>query len=264
MNYTTILVEKNQGICKVTLNRPDKLNAFNPIMNSELCNVLKDAETDRNIRVLVLTGSGRAFCSGADLNWFKEDIASQERGEKEEHLARIHLGGPMAFHNMPKPTICAINGHAVGLGFTLALACDIRLASENAKLGAIFAQVGLVPEFGSTYLLPRLIGIAKACELVFTAKMITAQEAKDMGVVNQVVPGEELEKAALEMAKAIVKMPPQAIELAKRGMYQGLDSDFNTQVEFETLALSYCFKSEDHAEAVKAFLEKRPAVFKGR
>ena len=166
--------------------------------------------------------------------------------------------------NMRAPVIGAINGAAVGAGFTVALACDIRIASEEAQFGAPFLNVGLVPELGSTYSLPRLIGIARACEMVFTGRMVRAQEAREIGLVNQVVAREELEATVQKMAAQILQMAPVPLQIAKQALYQGLDADLVTQIQYEQLGQSACFKSEDYQEGIKAFLEKRKPVFKGK
>lgn len=266
MDYETIILEKAEGIATLTLNRPDKLNALNTQMAIELMDALGKVDADRETRVLVITGAGRAFCAGADVNRFHALAEARKRGEpiREESLTAVMGRGPAMLQEMGKPIIAAINGPAVGFGCTLAAACDIRIASDGAVLGAIFARIGLTPEFGSTFNLPRLVGIAKACELVFTAKIIDAKEAKEIGLVNQVVPAAELMKATREMALTIAEGPPIALKLAKRGLYQGLETNLATQVQYETLAINACFQTQDHAEGVSAFLEKRKPKFIGR
>jgi 2-(1,2-epoxy-1,2-dihydrophenyl)acetyl-CoA isomerase len=266
MNYQTILLEKENGILTLTLNRPDRLNALNEQMAEELIEALEAVDQDEEVRVLVITGAGRAFCSGADVrDRFLTLIEQRKRGEEKV----VHLGGfaercCLALRKLRQPVIASINGAAVGFGCTFALACDIRLASEEARMGMVFVRVGLTPEFGSTYFLPRLVGIAKACELVFSGKIIDAREAREIGLVNQVVPPEQLRAATYELAKSIAEGPPLAIQLAKRGLYQGLDNDLLTQLQFESFALNVCRATDDHEEGARAFLEKRKPVFKGR
>lgn len=263
MEYKTIIVEKNDGIAKIILNRPEKLNALNDDMTGDLLGAFTDVEQDNQVKVVLLTGAGRAFCSGADV---------QERFLKIVEEKKKGTYGPspvkgygevacVALRNITKPVIASLNGPAIGFGCTLSLACDIRIASESAKFGLAFSRVGLMPEFGSTYFLPRLVGLAKACELVFTARIIDAKEAKEIGLVNQIVAPEELEKATLEMASSIAKMAPLSIKLAKRALYQG--ADLITQLHFENLGIDYLRGTKDHEEGAKAFLEKREPVFTG-
>jgi 2-(1,2-epoxy-1,2-dihydrophenyl)acetyl-CoA isomerase len=265
MAYQTILLKKEKGIATITLNRPERLNALNNQMAEELWDVFTNLSRDEEARVLVVTGAGRAFCAGADVrDRFLKRIEERKRGERKAELRRGMTEMVMLLRNMPQPIIASLNGPAVGFGCTFALACDMRIASEEARLGLVFVRVGLVPEFGSTYFLPRLVGIGKACELVFSGRIIDAQEAKEIGLVNRVVPAGELEKVTHELAESIAKGPPLAIQLAKKGLYQGLDADLSTQVQYETFAIDFCFQTEDHEEGVKAFLEKREPVFKGR
>ena len=257
-DYESILLEKEEGIGTIILNRPEKLNAFTAKMGIEFHQALQEMESDPEVRVVVITGAGRAFSAGADVAGFAESLQTGREGPAAGAAPPAGpVTGPMMMRNMSKPVIASINGVAVGMGFTISLACDIRIASEKARLGAIFARMGLIPEYGSTYNLARIVGIAKACELVFTARIIDAAEAKEIGLVNQLVPAEELNQATTEMASTIAKLPPFAIQLAKRGLYQGLDADLPTQLQFEALGLAACFRSPDHAEAVRAFIEKR-------
>jgi len=165
---------------------------------------------------------------------------------------------------MSKPSIAAVNGAAVGFGCTLPLACDLRIAAEEARMGPIFVRVGLTPDFGSTYNLVKIVGIAKALELALTGKIIDAKEAKEIGLVNQVVPASELMAATHEMAMSIAQKPPIAVALAKKGLHQAVDATLVEQLQYEAFALHLCFQTDDHLEAVKAFLEKRQPVFKGR
>jgi 2-(1,2-epoxy-1,2-dihydrophenyl)acetyl-CoA isomerase len=263
MNYTTLLVEKKEKVGTITFNRPEKLNAFSEQAFCEFIEVLDEVDRDNEIAVVVITGAGRAFSAGLDL-----DEARQ--GPTESGLQLVPAQGsvswiPHIMRNMKKPIIASINGHAVGAGFTIALACDIRIIAEEAKMGAPFVRMGLVPELGSTYSLPRLIGIAKACELIFTGKTIDAREALAIGLVNAVVPRDELEAATAKMAAEIAtQAAPLPLQIAKKALYQGLDSDLVTQIAYEQLGQSTCFKSEDFKESVAAFQEKRKAIFKGK
>ena len=261
MAYTELLVEKKDGIGTITFNRPDKMNALSKTSFREFIQALQEMDGDKDVMVIIITGAGRAFTAGLDL-------AETKDGPGEEALQAVPMQGSTAWighimRNIRKPIIAAINGPAVGGGFTIALACDIRIASEDARLGAAFLRVGLIPELGSTYNLPRLVGIAKACELIFTAKTVDAREAKEIGLVNQVVPGDQLQEFTLKMAADITKAAPIALQLAKKALYQGLDTDMVTALQFEQLGQSTCFKSNDFKEGIQAFLEKRKPQFKG-
>jgi len=262
MNYSTLLVEKIENIGTIKFNRPDKLNALNALAFEEFIAALHEVDRDNEIRVVIITGAGRAFSAGLDL-----EEATRGPSESDLQVAPIQDSLswiPQIMRNMRQPIIASLNGAAAGGGFTVALACDIRIASEEARLVAPFLRVGLVPELGSTYNLPRLIGIAKACELIFTGKAVTAKEAKEIGLVNEVVPKDELAGFTWKMATEIAQMAPMPLQLAKRALYQGLDSQLAVQVQFEQLSQSTCFKSEDYREGMKAFLEKRNPVFKGK
>ncbi len=170
----------------------------------------------------------------------------------------------MIYNNIEKPIIASINGVAVGGGCTMTLSCDIRITSEEAKFQLPFTRLGICTEIGSTYLLPRLIGMGKACELIFTSKTIDAKEAKEIGLVNQVVPASELVKTTYEMASSIAKLPPLAVQMNKRGLRQAMNTDLPSQLQYEALATAYLSDTEDRKEAIKAFLEKREPIFTGR
>ena len=262
MSYTTLVTEKKDQIGTITFNRPDVLNALSQLGFREFIQALKEMDADDGIRVVVITGAGRAFSAGLDIDEARQ--GPPETGLQVVPLQDTVAWIPHIMRNMRKPIIASINGPAAGGGFTIALASDIRIASEDAKLGAGFVRVGLIPELGSSYTLPRLIGIAKACELIFTGKTVDAREAKAIGLVNEVVPRDELTAATYKMATEITKAAPMALQLAKKVLYQGLDSDLVSQLHFEQLGQSTCFRSEDFREGTQSFLEKRKPVFKGR
>lgn len=263
MEYTTLLVEKEETIGTITFNRPEKLNAFTPETFAEFIDALLNMDADDAVRVVIITGAGKAFTVGLDIN-------QAVKGPSDFDKQVVPLQGTLAWiaqimRNMKKPLICALNGAAVGAGFSIALASDIRIMAEEARIGASFLLVGLVPEIGSTYNLPRLVGMGKACELVFTGKMIAAKEAKEIGLVNDILPGEQLMEAVKNMARQIAQSAaPVALQLARKALYQGLDSDLCAQIQFEQLSQSTCFKTEDYMEGLKAFLEKRKPQFAGR
>jgi len=256
MNYQTIILERKEHITTIILNRPDRLNALSNEMVDELSEALAKEDGDDETRVIVITGAGRAFCSGADL-----------RAEPTE--GRSKLGAGMADRifaalDIEKPIIASINGVAVGGGCTMTLSCDIRIASETAQFQLPFTRLGICTELGSTYLLPRLIGMGKASELLLTSKMIDAKEAKEIGLVNQVVPVNELVKTTHEMADSIAKLPPVAVQMNKKGLRQAINTDLPSQLQYEALATAYLSGTEDAKEAIKAFREKREPVYKGR
>ena len=266
MSYETIILEKKEGIATITLNRPEKLNAENPKMDEELVDALGAVDRDNDVMVVVITGAGRAFCAGADIQEsFLARIEEGKRGTKHDVTREFTEVGCIALSQVRKPVIASVNGAAVGVGCTITLACDIRICSENARFSLPFARVGLMPEFGATYFLPRLIGIGKACELVFTARMIDASEAKEIGLVNQVVPHDKLGEATYEIAKNITKLAPLSLQISKRALYHGMAAnDLASQLQYESFAINYLYGTEDHEEGGRAFLEKREPVFKGK
>jgi enoyl-CoA hydratase/carnithine racemase len=267
MQYQEILVDIQNYIATVTLNRPQKLNAYTSLMGDELTHAYTTLGKDENVRVIIMTGAGRGFCSGADVSAvFQKQINEQGKtsGSTAPQVVHSRSGLHYALYNCQKPTIAAINGAAVGIGLTLTLLQDIRIMAEEASLGAIFARMGLMPELGSTFMLPRLIGLAKALELTYTARIVKAKEALEIGLVNQAVPGEGLLATVREMASQIAALPPLALAVSKRALHQGAENDFDAAVQTETFGLDYLFKTYDHKEAVAAFLEKRAPEFQGR
>lgn len=266
MSPEHILLERDEHVLTVTLNRPEKLNAATNEMLQEIRDAVMEAEADPETRCIVMTGAGRAFSAGADLAHFKKFIDETKRtGVLVESINQELLNKfTLEIAAMSTPMIAAINGAAVGFGLTLAINCDLRIAADTARLGAIFLRVGLTPEFGSTYNLTRLVGIAKANELVFTAKIIEAAEAKEIGLVNQVVPQGELIEAVMETARTIAGFSPIAMGYAKRNLKKGMDGSLAAQSYEEILANRICRVTTDYEEGVTAFLEKRQPTFNGR
>jgi 2-(1,2-epoxy-1,2-dihydrophenyl)acetyl-CoA isomerase len=257
MPFESILYDVRDRVATITLNRPEVLNAFGPETMQELLQALHQAEDDPQVGCVVLTGAGRAFCSGADVRGFQEAI--QQQGPR---LASVALeSGPQLMFNMKTPIIAAINGPAVGLGATLPLPCDMRIASDWARIGFIFARVGLIPEFGSSFFLSRIVGLAKAKELVFTARIIEAEEALSIGLVSKVVVHDRLMEETMAMASAIAQGPTRILGLAKEVIHRGLTSDLAEAERQEAEGLGICQRSPEHAEGVKAFLEKRQPQF---
>lgn len=251
-------------IATITLNRPERLNTISREMLDELTQALVRANADDAARVVILTGTGRAFCAGLDLN---EASSGEGIGSgKGRHPPTIDLRNtpPTVLFEMDKPVICALNGSAAGYGMDLALGCDIRIMAEEAKLAAAFVKRGIVPESGGTWFLPRMIGWAKAAEIIFTGKTLTAAECLAEGLANHVVPASEVAAKAHEVARAIANNAPMAVKAAKRMMRMGLDEPFPTHVQHVYLQLLPLFASDDFKEGIASFLEKRPAAFTGR
>ncbi|MFQ5814715.1 MAG: enoyl-CoA hydratase/isomerase family protein [Anaerolineae bacterium] len=264
MAFETMIYERENGIATITLNRPERLNAINATWLEEFEQVLEKASSDDEVRAVIITGAGRAFCSGADL---KEWAGFEALGSRLTRKSPAH-GGMRVFvlqlQNVDKPTIAAVNGPAFGGGFALALACDIRIASDRASFSQIFVERGLVPDSGSTYFLPRAAGLARACEMVFTAEILDAEQAKESGLVNRVVPHDELMPIVKEFAAKIAAKSPIAVRLAKQALYKGATTDLVTAIEYEGHMQHICFRTEDFAEGMAAFLEKREPHFKGK
>ena len=257
MNYEDLLLEKKDGIATITLNAPDKLNALTAKMQKSLLLAVDEVAKDDEVRVVIVTGAGRAFCAGGDIGRMK---ARLEGTVKQSRYEQLQLVGHWvdAFLRMGKPVIAAINGACVGAGFALAMSCDIRIASEEARLGALFINMALAPDCGMTYFLPRAVGTSKALELMFTGELIGAAEAERLGLVSRVVPPDELMKASQELAARIAQQPPIALELTKRLVYRSIIDDIAHHLDWETYAQQLCFRTEDFKESALAFLEKRP------
>lgn len=258
--YQTIAYRKEAGVGYITLNRPETLNAINDQMIAELNRVVDEVANDPEVRVVVLTGAGRGFCSGGDmsLSIFKGTPAEIERVVTSWHRV------PAKLRSMPQPVIASVNGVAAGGGAGLALACDIIIASEQARFGQVFVTLGVHPDTGATYYLPRLVGVARAMELFLTGRIIDAREAETMGMVNRVVPAERLEATTRELAESLAQGPPLALGLIKQSIYQSLHTDLATALRREADCLAICILSEDGKEGTRAFLEKRKPQFRGR
>src|SRR5882724_10578819 len=264
MTYECLIHEVKDGIATLTLNRPERLNALGGTLRDDLHDAITRSAADPDVRVLIITGAGKGFCSGGDVKAMNEAKEGQRERPLLEKIAPGRDRTLLAMRDAPQPIIAAVNGAAAGAGMNLALACDMRLASTAAKFSQAFVKRGLHPDWGGTYFLPRVVGMAKACELIFTGAVIDAAEALRLGIVSQVLAPEELLPAAQTLARAIAAGPPIAIRLAKRGLYRNAESDLRTALEYETFAQNTCFETEDATEGIKAFVEKRPPQFKGR
>ncbi|HKZ78208.1 MAG TPA: enoyl-CoA hydratase [Pyrinomonadaceae bacterium] len=255
-------IDEQSGIVTITLNRPEKLNAFSGHMRRDLAEALEEAGSDRSVRVVVITGAGRAFCAGGDVAFMAELIERQDA----EEFARL-LGAAQrvitSIREMTKPVIAAINGPASGAGCNLALACDLRIASTNATFSQSFVKVGLHPDWGGTYFLPRLVTPNKACELFFLGEVIDAEEAWRLGIVNRVVKPEELNAVTQEFADRLRNAAAISIAAAKQAVYLSDAANLEEMLRYETETQMRCFASQDAREGIRAFLEKRASKFTG-
>jgi 2-(1,2-epoxy-1,2-dihydrophenyl)acetyl-CoA isomerase len=261
--FENIVFSKEGTVAKIVLNRPERLNAINRAMEQELTESLADIHNDEDLKVLVLTGAGRAFCSGGDVseNMVEEYGGSVQKVSDTFH--HVYQGIILQLFNLDMPTIGMINGTAVGLGFDLALACDIRIGSEDAKFMVAFTKMGLTPAAGGAWLLPRVMGLTKANELIYTADLVEAEEALRLGILNRLVPSASLEKETMALAQKISQNSPVANRLAKLQIHRGLDTDLGTALELGATCQAICLTSKDSREALVAFREKRKPVFKG-
>jgi 2-(1,2-epoxy-1,2-dihydrophenyl)acetyl-CoA isomerase len=261
--YEHIKVSEDAGVLTITLNRPDKLNAFAGHMRRDLAEALEQAGSNRGIRVVVITGAGRAFCAGGDVNYMAEVMA---RNDAEE-FARL-LGAARraitAIREITKPVLASINGVASGAGFNLALACDLRIASSEATFSQSFVKIGMHPDWGGTYFLPRIVSPGKACELFFLGDTLDADEAFRLGLLNRVVPPDQLLIETRELARRLRDAPPVSIAAAKHAVYMSDSESLDKMLQYELEAQLSCFESQDGREGVRAFLEKRAPRFTGR
>jgi enoyl-CoA hydratase/carnithine racemase len=261
-----LLVDKDGAIATLTLNRPDRLNAISRPMLAALTQALLECEGDREVRVIVITGAGKGFCAGLDLQDAATGSGIGAEGSELETTANLDLreAPPTVLHSLDTPTICALNGGAAGYGMDLALGCDIRIAGQGAKLAAAFTKRGVLPESGGTWLLPRLVGWAKAAEIIFTGRTLSAVQCLELGLVNRVVPDAELRQETRALAEEIAGNAPLAVQASKRMMRMGLAENFDEHVHHVFLQLLPLFQSKDFREGMMAFLEKRPPNFEGK
>jgi len=258
MPFSTIETEKKEHIGYIYINRPEVRNALNVLAWTELMEAFREYGYDDDVFVIILSGRGsKAFAAGADLNALKERSAAAT-------LDNLNTQVTAFIENIPKPTIAAINGYALGGGLEIAMACDIRIASDNAKLGQTEMNVGILPGAGGTQRLSRTVGPGIAKEMIFTGSIISAERAKEIGLVNQIYPSDELISEAGKLASKIASKSPLITKIAKLAIDSGAQCDITTAVTLEKIAQSFVFSTEDHLEGITAFLEKRDPVFKGK
>ncbi len=261
--YETIIFTTDGPIATIKLNRPDKLNAFGGPMREEILDVLAKIGADDAVRVVIVTGEGRGFSAGGDIDHLKR----LRENNDEEGFRQVLANGQRitkTMRSLPKPVIAAVNGPCAGAGFSFALGCDIRIASDAATFGASFSRIGLHPDWGGSWFLPKLVGSASACELIFTGSMISAEEAQRIGLVNRVVAHAELMPTVLELATTVAKSAPRVVRLAKESIYRSLSSDMESAFTREGEVQMECFYSDDFLEGLTAFKEKRAPRFSGR
>jgi 2-(1,2-epoxy-1,2-dihydrophenyl)acetyl-CoA isomerase len=254
--YDNLKVTNESSIATITLDRPEKLNAFVGHMRRDLAEALERAASDRSVRVVIITGAGRGFCAGADVAYMAQLM---ERQDVEEFTRLLGAGRRVlyAIRQMTKPVIASVNGPAYGAGFNLALACDLRIAAESASFSQSFVKVGLHPDWGGTYFLPRVVPTNLACEMFFLGDAINARRAAQLGLVNSVVPDAELASATRKLAERLRDAPYRSIAAAKHAVYMSEESGIERMLQYETEAQLQCFQSQEARERVRAFLEKR-------
>ncbi|MFA6704360.1 MAG: short-chain-enoyl-CoA hydratase [Bacteroidales bacterium] len=257
MNYTKLIVDVKDKICTVKINNPEAMNALNSTVLSELDEAFTEIAANEDVSVVVITGEGRAFVAGADISQMSTMNATEGKAFGVQGSAVFRK-----IENLNKPVIAAINGFALGGGCELAMACDIRIASNKAKIGQPETGLGITPGFSGTQRLPRIVGPGKAKEIIYTAKPITADEAYRIGLVNSVVEPETLMDAAYAMAKQIAKNAPIALKYSKEAIDKGMQTDIDSAISLENDLFALCFSTEDQKEGMKAFFEKRPAEWK--
>lgn len=261
-NFQHLLIAKDGGVLTLTMNRPEVLNAINDVLLAELNEAIESAAQDETVRCVVITGAGRGFGSGQDLKYLAAVRTTTQTGKVSEHLQKYHRV-VNAIRSMPKPVIAAVRGVAAGISCNLALACDMRIAADDARFIEAFARIGLVPDGGGAYFLPRLIGFGKALEMAMLADEVSGVEAERIGLVNKCVPLAEFESATQAFANRLANGPTRTYGLIKELMNKSLDSDFQTSLRLEGEMQDIAFETADHREGVAAFLQKRPAKFTG-
>lgn len=261
--YETLRIGKDKGITTLTLNRPDRLNAQSPQLMKDMNSALKEVAEDKTVKVLIITGAGRAFCAGGDVELDVAHIRTLSAFEYRTYMANFYKVHQKIYH-LEKPVIAAINGVAVGGGCDLAMACDIRIASEKARFGMAYIGMGIISDLGGIYFLPRLVGMGRAKLLSFTGNIIDARYAEQIGLVDQVVPEDELQRVVNELAEKLANGPSMAIGMYKHAMHKCVSMDLDTSLIYTNHLQHLLLHTEDFKEGFSAFLEKRKPLFKGK
>ena len=261
MAYRFILFDIDQGVARITLNRPDVLNSIHAAMSGEIQDALVQAEREREIRAVLLTGTGRGFCAGQDLDEVRPGAAVDDFAA---HARKVYTPLVRGLRALEKPVVCAVNGVAAGAGANLALACDLVLAAEEATFVQVFAKIGLVPDTGGSFFLPRLVGVARATALTMLAEKITARQAVDIGLIYRAYPAASLDQEASKLAVHLAAQATLGLGLTKRLLNATWDNDLEAQLELEAECQGAAGRSADYAEGVAAFLAKRKPVFTGQ
>lgn len=261
MGDQDVLLAKQDGVATITLNRPDKMNAMIPGISDGIYRSFEEAASDPAVKVIVITGTGRAFCAGADVSSLAQRAGPDSPQPTPPPTGRVHLA--LLIHSCDKPVIASINGVAVGFGLDLALACDIRIASEEARLAEAYIRRGMIPSGGGSYFLPRLLGMDRALLVAWTGEMIEAKEAERIGLVTMVVPHNQLQEATMDLAEKLAKGPTLAVQKTKRVMHDGLGMTLKEHLDYAAAVRRDLLRTEDHKEGTTSFVEKRAPRFRG-
>ena len=264
MNFENILFEKIGKVGRITLNRPEVKNALNVPILQDMTKAIEEVRKDDQIKVLIVTGAGDTFSGGGDVDFLINDLCNRPSPEIRNLLKENYGGAALSLRNLEKPVIGALNGPTVGAGFDLSLHFDLRIASEKAKFGSIWVRIGTIPALGGMFLLPRIVGLTKASEMMMTGEVIDAQEAYRIGLVNQVVTSDQLQERALEFANRLANGATWAISIVKQGINRGLNGHLMGEIDWAVYMQSICLKTEDCIEGIKAFKERRKANFQGK
>jgi len=262
-DFQHLLVQQEEGVVTLTMNRPEVLNAFNDPMLAELTEALEAAASDETVRCVVITGAGRAFGAGQDLTNFNRPLENGETPKVSEHLGKYHRVVHL-IREMPKPVVAAVRGVAAGISCNIALACDLRIAADNARFIEAFARIGLVPDGGGAYFLPRLVGLGRALEMSLLADEVSGSEAERIGLVTKCVPLDEFDESVKAFAHRLANGPTRSYGLIKQLFYKSMDMNLQESLQLEGQLQDEAFATEDHREGVTAFLQKRPAKYTGK